>query len=252
MPPTGVRGRTRAPADPSRPVRLRTGCPSPSGPASGAARPRPPRLSAPTRAHRKGRRHPWFGGRRPFRRMSFQPEAGRILRERHDQDRVAQPCPGTDNKLSSQPSGQNTSGPTDKRPTGATGDQSAPSGRTPAPDPIEPCAPTGPEAELSVRDRCASVQHEQRIIEALQAVAKPNPDKVREALNRLGYIDERIHGLKQAGRATHVHLDLRENGGRLCETGRAAGDQPEVTACTAPPPARSPSPTPARQGDARR
>ncbi|MEU1039679.1 hypothetical protein ACFYP4_08750 [Streptomyces sp. NPDC005551] len=152
----------------------------------------------------------------------------------HMLDKVAQSCPATDNKLSSQPSGQDTSGPAFKRPTGATGDQSAPSGQTPPPDPIEPGAPTGPEAELSDRDRCASVQHEQRIIEALQAVSKPNPDKVREALNRLGYIDERIHGLKQAGRATHFLLDLRENGGRLCETGRAADDQTEVTACTAP------------------
>ncbi|MFD6494907.1 hypothetical protein [Streptomyces sp. NPDC060188] len=148
-------------------------------------------------------------------------------------DKVAQPCPATGNKVSSQPSDQNTSGPTDERPTGATGDQSAPSGQTPPPDPIEPGAPTGPEAELSDRDMCASVQHEQRIIEALQAVSKPTPDNVREALNRLGYIDERIHGLKQAGRATRFHLDLRENGGRLCEAGRAAGDQTEVTPCTA-------------------
>ncbi|MFF7563808.1 hypothetical protein ACFZB4_28005 [Streptomyces pseudovenezuelae] len=87
---------------------------------------------------------------------------------------------------------------------------------------------------MSERDRCASVQHEQRIIEALQAVSAPTPAKVRKTLNNLGYIDERIHDLKQDGKVTRFHLDLRENGGRLCEEGLAAGEATDVTACAAP------------------
>ncbi|MFD9395449.1 hypothetical protein ACFWBB_33370 [Streptomyces sp. NPDC060000] len=87
---------------------------------------------------------------------------------------------------------------------------------------------------MSDRDRCASVQHEQRIIEALRVVSEPTPTKVRKALNNLGYIDERIHGLKQDGKVTRFYLDLREKGGQLCEEGLAAGEATDVTACTAP------------------
>ncbi|MFH9008543.1 hypothetical protein ACH4E5_35550 [Streptomyces afghaniensis] len=83
-------------------------------------------------------------------------------------------------------------------------------------------------------DGCTSVQHEQRIIEALQMVVDPTPAKVRKTLNSLGYIDERIHGLKQDGKTTRFYLDLRENGGRLCEAGLAAGETTDVTPCVAP------------------
>ncbi|MER5402498.1 hypothetical protein [Streptomyces sp. NPDC002599] len=140
-------------------------------------------------------------------------------------DKVAQPCSSTDGAAS---------GPTDKKPTGPDGQQSLAPGETPPPGPIEPGAPTGPETELSDRDRCASVQHEQRIIQALQAVPEPTPTKVRKTLNSLGYIDERIHGLKQDGEATRFRLDLRESGGRLCEAGLAAGEETDVTVCAAP------------------
>ncbi|MEW1697917.1 hypothetical protein [Streptomyces sp. NPDC091278] len=87
---------------------------------------------------------------------------------------------------------------------------------------------------LNARDRCASVQHEQRVVETLQAVAKPTPANVREALNGLGYIDEHIHDLIQDGATTRFHLDLRESGGRLCEVGTAAGKATEMTPCTTP------------------
>ncbi|MET9086672.1 hypothetical protein ABZX77_33130 [Streptomyces sp. NPDC004237] len=100
---------------------------------------------------------------------------------------------------------------------------------TPPTDPTEPGAPT--EARLSDRDWCASVQHEQRIIQALQAVPDPTPAKVRETLNALGYIDERIHGLQQDGKVTRFRLDLREKGGRLCEAGTAAGEETDVVPC---------------------
>ncbi|MFG2969862.1 hypothetical protein ACGFZS_41980 [Streptomyces sp. NPDC048288] len=87
---------------------------------------------------------------------------------------------------------------------------------TPPTEPTEPAAPT--EARLSDRDRCASVQHEQRVIQALQAVPDPTPAKVRRSLNALGHIDER----------------LRAKGGRLCEAGTAAGEESDVVPCVAP------------------
>ncbi|MFJ6099679.1 hypothetical protein ACIQHY_01520 [Streptomyces sp. NPDC092359] len=106
-------------------------------------------------------------------------------------------------------------------------------GETPPTDPIEPAPPTGPAAELNRRDWCASVQHEYRIVEALQKVAEPTPAKVRKTLNGLGYIDEHIHDLQQDGRTTRFYLDLRENGGRLCGAGLAAGEATDVNPCVA-------------------
>ncbi|MCX4770357.1 hypothetical protein [Streptomyces sp. NBC_01285] len=87
---------------------------------------------------------------------------------------------------------------------------------------------------MNARDWCASGHHEQRIIEALQKVAEPTPAKVRKTLNGLGYIDERIHGLKQDGKTTRFYLDLRENGGQLCEAGLAAGEVSDVNKCVVP------------------
>ncbi|KAB1988922.1 hypothetical protein [Streptomyces triticiradicis] len=148
-------------------------------------------------------------------------------------DKVARPCPPTDG-VPSEPADRNPSGPTGKRPTGPADERSVPPGETPPTDPVEPGTPTGPETELNARDWCANVQHEQRIVQALQAVPEPTPAKVRKTLNGLGYIDERIHGLEQDGKATRFRLDLRESGGRLCEAGRAAGEETDVTVCAAP------------------
>ncbi|MEU1710479.1 hypothetical protein ABZ478_34975 [Streptomyces sp. NPDC005706] len=50
----------------------------------------------------------------------------------------------------------------------------------------------------------------------------------------LGYIDERIHGLRQSGTATQFSLDLRDRGGRLCMAGSAAGTRTVVDMCVAP------------------
>ncbi|MEU8891240.1 hypothetical protein [Streptomyces sp. NPDC048442] len=113
--------------------------------------------------------------------------------------------------------------------------QTLPPGETPPPGEVHPPRPTGPEAELDSHEWCTSVHHEQRIIEALQKVAEPTPATVRTTLNSLGYIDEHIHGLKQDGKTTRFHLDLRENGSRHCETGRASGATTEVDACVALP-----------------
>ncbi|MGW7264459.1 hypothetical protein [Streptomyces sp. NPDC054842] len=125
-------------------------------------------------------------------------------------------------------------GPVASKPVGPQEKESLAPGETPPTDPIEPGAPTGPESVLTARDWCASVQHEQRIIEALQAVSTPTPASVRKTLNDLGYIDERIHGLQQDGSTTRFYLDLRESGGRLCEAGTAAGKTTDVVPCLAP------------------
>ncbi|MGW1267717.1 hypothetical protein [Streptomyces sp. NPDC002491] len=110
----------------------------------------------------------------------------------------------------------------------------SPSGERPPSD-VEPIAPTaGPEVELNARDWCASNLHEQRIAQALWNLAEPTPAKVRKILNDLGYIDERIHDLKQSGTATRFLLDLRDRGGRLCLDGSAAGEQTVVDKCVAP------------------
>ncbi|MET7439517.1 hypothetical protein ACWERY_30375 [Streptomyces sp. NPDC004082] len=137
-------------------------------------------------------------------------------------DKVARRCP---------PPGKDSVA---TKPSGPSAEPSLAPGETPPADPIEPGAPTGPESVLNARDWCASVQHEQRIIEALQAVPRPTPASVRKTLNGLGYIDERIHDLGQDGTVTRFHLDLRESGGRLCEAGTAAGATTDVTPCLAP------------------
>lgn len=138
--------------------------------------------------------------------------------------RVAQPCPA--------PGGT----PIVPKPTGPQQKETrlAP-GETPPPpsEGMEPAAPTGPEAVLNARDWCASVQHEQRIIEALQGVSSPTAASVRKTLHSLGYIDEHIHGLKQEGKTTRFYLDLRESGGRLCEAGTASGETTEMFRCVA-------------------
>ncbi|MFI7324071.1 hypothetical protein ACIBQ3_05170 [Streptomyces rubiginosohelvolus] len=125
-----------------------------------------------------------------------------------------------------------------RRPTGASKpDTEEPEtiapGETPPAEPIEPAYPTGPEVELDDRDWCVSAHHEQRIIAALQMLADPTAAKVRTTLNGLGYTDERIHHLKQDGKKTRFHLDLREDGGRLCESGVAAGAVSDVVPCVA-------------------
>lgn len=122
--------------------------------------------------------------------------------------------------------------------------QSCPSGAPPAKalptdDPATealeaPGAPTGPEAELDARDWCASALHEERITQALWDLAAPTPAKVRRILHDLGYIDDRIHDLKQSGATTRFFVDLRVKGGQLCVEGSAAGERTMIEACVAP------------------
>ncbi|MDQ0984631.1 hypothetical protein [Streptomyces sp. V2I9] len=124
-----------------------------------------------------------------------------------------------------------------RRPAGgqavAEGPESVAPGETPPTRPIEPAPPTGPEAELNAREWCMSGHHEQRIVAALQKLAEPTPATVRATLNRLGYTDDLIHALQQDGTTTRLHLDLRESGGRLCESVLAAGAVSDIAPCVA-------------------
>ncbi|MES9810105.1 hypothetical protein [Streptomyces cinereoruber] len=112
----------------------------------------------------------------------------------------------------------------------------------PAPGPVEkhpgdaaaPAPTSGPEVELNARDWCASALHEERITRAVWELADPTPAKVGKVLNDLGYVDGRIHGLRQSGAATTFALDLRDKGGRLCLDGSVDGERTMVTACVAP------------------
>jgi hypothetical protein len=106
---------------------------------------------------------------------------------------------------------------------------------TPPSGAVEPVAPTaGPEVELNDRDRCAGNLHEQRIAQVLWDLAEPTPAKVRTVLNDLGYVDARIHDLRQSGATTRFLLDLRGPGGRLCLDGSAAAKRTVVEMCVAP------------------
>ncbi|MEU2912793.1 hypothetical protein ACWCQ0_11605 [Streptomyces massasporeus] len=106
---------------------------------------------------------------------------------------------------------------------------------TPPSDAVEPIAPTaGPEVELNARDRCAGHLHEERVTQALWDLRNPSPADVRTILNDLGYVDERIHGLRKSGTATRFSLDLRDRGGRLCMAGSAAGTRTVADMCVAP------------------
>ncbi|SEC14921.1 hypothetical protein SAMN05428939_1682 [Streptomyces sp. TLI_105] len=144
-------------------------------------------------------------------------------------DEVARECPppGTKRESPAAPEGEVPTAPVE-----------APPGATVKPPPggaVEPIAPTaGPEVELDAHDRCAGVQHEQRVAEAVLQLKRPDPAQVRKTLNGLGYIDERIHGLKQSGAVTKFVIDLRDKGGRLCLDGTANGELTEVEACVAP------------------
>jgi hypothetical protein len=144
-------------------------------------------------------------------------------------DEVAETC------ASDGPARASTSEPANTLPSGARETPPSGAGETPPNDAVEPIAPTaGPEVELNARDWCAGHLHEERVTQALWDLKNPTPTDVRTILNDLGYIDERIHGLRQSGAATRFSLDLRDRGGRLCMAGSAAGTRTVVDMCVAP------------------
>ncbi|WP_208298503.1 hypothetical protein [Streptomyces liangshanensis] len=125
---------------------------------------------------------------------------------------------------------------------GATpgGDEVIPPGERPRsrPERIPPigAAPSGPPAtlapdrgtELHEDEWCARRLHEERVGRALRSLARPTPARVREVLNRLGYIDARIHGVGRSGATIRFFVDLRFMGSRLALRGTAAGPRSVV------------------------
>ncbi|MFE2040632.1 hypothetical protein ACFXAZ_06790 [Streptomyces sp. NPDC059477] len=91
-------------------------------------------------------------------------------------------------------------------------DTAPPAGAGPAPG--ESAAPH--DTELSAVEKCVGRLHAERITQALGEVKEPAPAEVREILNQLGYIDQRIHGLKESGTGSQFILDLRFMGSGLC------------------------------------
>ncbi len=145
---------------------------------------------------------------------------------------VGQPCypdAPTDQESSSSeeaPDAAPPTAPTEMLPIDKTPPSSAPS----TPDP----SATPREVVLGALERCEGRLHIERISNALSGMTDSSPAQVRKALNRLGYIDERIHDLEQSGPTTHFFLDLRFMGGSLCLDGSVTGTKVVVEAFGAP------------------
>ncbi|MFG2560712.1 hypothetical protein [Streptomyces sp. NPDC048496] len=131
---------------------------------------------------------------------------------------VGQPC------FPDAPSGEPIA-PGEKPPTAPVEmlpiDKTPPASARPAPD--APATPKG--AELDAAEKCEGHLHIERITRALSGLADPTPAQVRKVLNDLGYINERIHNLKQSGAATRFFLDLRSMGSSLCLDGSTTGSK---------------------------
>ncbi|MEU6592517.1 hypothetical protein ABZ923_25370 [Streptomyces sp. NPDC046881] len=123
-------------------------------------------------------------------------------------------------------------------------DGTAPGGTGPAPDPSAPSREPG----LSAVERCEGRLHAERITEALRRLADPAPDRVRAVLHELGYLDERVHGLRRTGATTRFLLDLRVLGGALCLDGSVTRTGAVVTAFAAPPTGPFTPPSPGQSG----
>ncbi|GGT20741.1 hypothetical protein GCM10010271_24900 [Streptomyces kurssanovii] len=137
---------------------------------------------------------------------------------------VAQPC-----SAETPSSGEESVAPAETPTTGPAKTPRTGPAKTPWQDGDDPAAPTtGPGVDMSAAEWCAGHLHVERVTHALMGLADPTPAKVRKVLNGLGYIDERIHGLEQAGPATRFFVDLRVTGGSLCLKGSAAGESTDI------------------------
>ncbi|MGI5482363.1 hypothetical protein [Streptomyces lavendofoliae] len=146
--------------------------------------------------------------------------------------KVAEPCVGDlpVPPTGPEPEGGPGTGPVPPEPQPAPGHQGpAAEGPLPVPDePPVPSAPRDPEAakqerELSSVEECEARLHARRITRALKDTAGPSPRQVREVLGGLGYLDERILGLRSAGGGVEFTLDLRLMDGQLCLSGSTTG-----------------------------
>ncbi|WP_158778718.1 hypothetical protein [Streptomyces cellulosae] len=143
-------------------------------------------------------------------------------------DTIAQPC------FPDSPSQQEPTPPGEKPPT--TPVEMLPIDKTP---PASPPAASGSPAtpqkvELGATEKCAGRLHAERITKALSGMTDPTPAKVRQILNDLGYIDERIHDLMKSGPTTRFFIDLRFMGGSLSLDGSVTGTKAVIEAFGTP------------------
>ncbi|MFE3902086.1 hypothetical protein ACFXPY_17595 [Streptomyces sp. NPDC059153] len=82
---------------------------------------------------------------------------------------------------------------------------------------------TPEQPKLNGVEACEGREHGNRISKVLTGLNKPATIQVRQKLNKLGYIDSRIHGLKAERGMVRFYLDLRVMGGQLALKGTAAG-----------------------------
>ncbi|PJM98006.1 hypothetical protein CG740_38195 [Streptomyces sp. CB01201] len=82
---------------------------------------------------------------------------------------------------------------------------------------------TAEQPKLNGVEKCEGREHSTRITKALTDLKNPQAAQVRAALNRLGYINSRIHDLTEAAGTVRFYLDLRVMGGQLAVKGAAGG-----------------------------
>ncbi|MFB6717943.1 hypothetical protein ACFCZY_39895 [Streptomyces sp. NPDC056237] len=87
---------------------------------------------------------------------------------------------------------------------------------------------TPEQPKLNGVEVCEGREHGKRITKVLTGLNKPTTIQVRQKLNRLGYIDSRIHGLKTERGVVRFYLDLRVMGGQLALKGTAAGKKTTI------------------------
>ncbi|WP_327277741.1 hypothetical protein OG609_43325 [Streptomyces sp. NBC_01224] len=93
---------------------------------------------------------------------------------------------------------------------------------------------TPEQPKLNEVEACEGREHGKRITKVLTGLNKPTTIQVRQKLNKLGYIDSSIHGLKTEQGAVRFCLDLRVMGGQLALKGTAAGKQTTMRAFAHP------------------
>ncbi|MFJ5130953.1 hypothetical protein ACIP80_38500 [Streptomyces sp. NPDC088555] len=93
---------------------------------------------------------------------------------------------------------------------------------------------TPEQPKLNEVEACEGREHGKRIAQALTGLSEPAAVQVRQKLNKLGYIDSRIHGLKAERGVVRFYLDLRVMGGQLVLKGTAAGKKTAIGAFAQP------------------
>ncbi|QFQ96867.1 hypothetical protein F9278_12290 [Streptomyces phaeolivaceus] len=73
--------------------------------------------------------------------------------------------------------------------------------------------------ELTSLEKCEARVHTGRVTKAFEGASAPTPGAVGDTLRGLGYIDDRVQGLRRSGEGVRFTLDLRLMDGQLCLDG---------------------------------